>query len=443
MPIPIQNFNITDFSRITQDLGADQNVVLKESGFAAKGKVGTFFAGKAASRNAAEALYSAIRKEYGSTIADTLSPSLRDSLSKGKPLSARTVQQVLVEAQEYRRALRNANTAAVCAFCMGDPVGGDASSLSGILTPFCRERGISADYIALRDELAQFLTEKAALSDKILSFQDLKEAVQAKIGDLEFTTPIIGSHFSAIPAPAQQALLHGMKELATHLPEGPERESKMQMLKNDFYGLRPATYNMAAGMEAFTEKLVASFLDPAQQGKIKGGIHERFVQDAHMGSISRMDHFNMAAGQDPEDYEEALKLAVPQEYHQFLPFISMMSSQIGMQSASSLLPHLSGLVPDMGAHLTEAGLSPTPHGATHDMQVFTRPFGLTIDITFTQPFARIDDDQDQPVLLQEGRLTMEIDFSEELQRHMVDGKEVLIPHFELTDGEAHFRSARN
>ena len=115
MPIPIQNFNITDFSRITQDLGADQNVVLKESGFAAKGKVGTFFAGKAASRNAAEALYSAIRKEYGSTIADTLSPSLRDSLSKGKPLSARTVQQVLVEAQEYRRALRNANTAAVCA----------------------------------------------------------------------------------------------------------------------------------------------------------------------------------------------------------------------------------------------------------------------------------------------------------------------------------------
>ena len=63
MPVNVENFRIADFQQALDHVADDQNIVLKENGFEAKGKAGAFFAGKTARRNAAEALYHAVKAQ--------------------------------------------------------------------------------------------------------------------------------------------------------------------------------------------------------------------------------------------------------------------------------------------------------------------------------------------------------------------------------------------
>ena len=175
MPVNVENFRIADFQQVLDHVADDQNVVLKENGFEAKGKAGAFFAGKTARRNAAEALYHAVKAQYGQTVADTLAPQLRDSMVNGKPLSARTVQTVLADAQEFRQAIYDANAEAVHAFVNRNTAPGDTRNLDAALAPLFAELGLNgAEQAVLEGQALQSIATTAAHSGKLLSFEDFK-----------------------------------------------------------------------------------------------------------------------------------------------------------------------------------------------------------------------------------------------------------------------------
>ncbi|MBO7270738.1 MAG: hypothetical protein J6U81_05750, partial [Bacteroidales bacterium] len=134
-----------------------------ESTSVAGNRHGTFFAGKAASRQAAEALFDAIKKQYGDTVADTLAPQLRDSMVKGKPLTARTVQTVLADAQEFRQAIYDANAEAVHAFVNRNTAPGDTRNLDAALAPLFAELGLNgAEQAVLEGQALQSIATTAA-----------------------------------------------------------------------------------------------------------------------------------------------------------------------------------------------------------------------------------------------------------------------------------------
>ena len=135
MPAPIHNdINVAAFYNIAND-PASENIIIKSGTFKSAGKIGTFFAGKTASRKAAEALFNAVQREYGSTIANAIAPDLRSSLVKGTPLSARTVRQVLDDVATYREGMTAANRAAVQAYTTANRAQGDTRNLDATLAP--------------------------------------------------------------------------------------------------------------------------------------------------------------------------------------------------------------------------------------------------------------------------------------------------------------------
>ena len=175
MPVNVEMFHVADFQQALDRVAEDQNLVLKENGFEAKGRLGAFFTGKTARRNAAEALYHAVKTQYGQTVADTLAPQLRDSMIKGKPLSARIVRATLADAQEFRQAIYDANAEAVHAFVNRNTAPGDSRNLSAALAPFFSELGLNgAEQAVLEGQAMQSIADKAARSDKLLSFEDFK-----------------------------------------------------------------------------------------------------------------------------------------------------------------------------------------------------------------------------------------------------------------------------
>ncbi len=175
MPVNVEIFHVADFQNALDHVADDQHLILKENGFEAKGKVGAFFAGKTARRNAAEALYHAVKAQYGQTVADTLAPQLRDSMVNGKPLSARTVQTVLADAQEFRQAIYDANAEAVHAFVNRNTAPGDTRNLDAALAPLFAELGLNgAEQAVLEGQALQSIATTAAHSGKLLSFEDFK-----------------------------------------------------------------------------------------------------------------------------------------------------------------------------------------------------------------------------------------------------------------------------
>ena len=882
MPIPVQNLNIADFQQFAANAANnDQNLVVKENGFEARGKAGTFFAGKSASREAANALFNAIKQEYGDTVADTLAPQLRNSMIKGKPLSARTVQTVLAEAQEFRQALQNANANAVRTFAEGNRAPGDSRNIDAALAPLFAELGLdNAQQAALKDTALAAIANRAAESGKLLSFQDLKDisvstvirsvqdsytdrlsaqhglnaeqsaqmrelvqlaaaqarmaapgqapltpgqiclaaergeltgqkallfamgkcdhpdapvrdamlltsdanrvdmalfceasnfgggislnvrvlehlpemrqmqpegpltretlwqgcfgeslpAAQAAKSNRDFYSDMLfklqnsfaalkpndpvmagfngmmfhayglstekcsqavmgptsltlgdfiaspslyavsrlpimdaaaandaprpvqpahvpdeniaamldeliqevpiqredsiehqlardlyrrGTHqgiqgfspvisfgapgqpvqsvniqdvaglpeadqaafrdgrpsavtadlirhcrelcngnemqaralamgmtqagtmftrtlspatgvifdehaphhmdarrnedgtvslriytpenaqldadytftiqpdgqskltafhlrpttddpvvniqrdprFSAMPERSQATLLEALNNVRANMPQGPEQQAALERLKNDFFGIMPAAYDINMGMQRFKdENLIDGFLQPTQQGYVDGqGIHDSFIKDTVRGSIRRMGDVLTPGNMPKEFYIDNLLRLVPEEHRRFLPFVSMMASQAGMDCALSFLPHLSGASDIADMHLIDAGIA-SAADAQHDLDLIPTEHGLRMELTFSQPYKSMSDENDAPgALLLNGRLTMDIDFTAEPEVHQVDvmrrntvveQRTVYVPHCTLLDGDILFTAPR-
>ncbi len=262
-------------------------------------------------------------------------------------------------------------------------------------------------------------------------------SLQQKTAELQY-----GLHgdarYTALSPRAQQGLVYALETISKGSSDN--KQADMERVKNDFFGVRPDTYDIDEGMRQFSESLIEDFLKPSQQALVDGnGIHNSFKLDTSRNCMTNIGDVATPGNQPEEFYENALKNTVPAEHHRFLPFISMMCSQAGMDSAKSFLPYMSGLSDPADSHLTAAGLMP-PNNAEHKVSLTCEGNTLRLTDTFAQPFNMIDDMAGAAVLSYRGNVTMTIDLAAEPRIETVNGKEVLIPQFVLENGDVHFET---
>jgi hypothetical protein len=265
--------------------------------------------------------------------------------------------------------------------------------------------------------------------------------------------------FSAMPLHSQKALSSAMRTVASKTPEGPERQAAFERLKNDFFGVKPAGYDLQRGLEQFKEELLradAGFLTQTQQRLIGAdGIHSSFTKDTARHSINsftsadgrreEVPFADEAAGRTQKDLSDIctghLLRILGEEHRDILPFVSMMASQAGMDSAISFLPRMTGLTQAGNMHLMNADINPPIGSGDHHMDVIRNGNLLTIHTDFWQGYfeaGNMRGGNDQPDLILKGNLDMVIDLSVSPTAHEVDGKVVFIPQFSLENGDIQF-----
>ena len=224
------------------------------------------------------------------------------------------------------------------------------------------------------------------------------------------------------------------------------------MLKADF--LQPAADRRdPEGPERFKTQMTNEFLKPSQQLKVfENGMHQSFGLDAARRSIDTFNGQPIPADvQGPEAIaaysEQRLRELVGDEHAGFLPFISMMASQAGMNSAPSYLPSQLGLS-DLGdAHLTKAELMPV--GLESNMSIDREGDDLIIRTTFHGNYININNDaMPGPVLSREGTVSLRIHLERPPIEHVVTMPEtsehperdvaVLMPQFTVENAEVRY-----
>ena len=260
--------------------------------------------------------------------------------------------------------------------------------------------------------------------------------------------------FTAMPSLSQQLLCSALNSIDAG--REPDKASAKERIKNDFFGVRPAGYNIAEGLRQFGEGLVDGFLNPKQQKEVhENGIHKSFILDTRRHSVSSFNGRAVPTVDDPaitgtnQDERKdnlaalcvrELRTIVGEEHQNLMPFISMMASQAGLDSALTYLPFMSGLSEPGDPHLVGAGIAPVYGSATHDCTISREGDTLSISITFSQGYASMDVAASAAGLFCKGGLTMNIDLAAPPRREMVDGKEVLIPQFTLNNGDVRFET---
>lgn len=174
------NLNFDALTRMAETMGDDASLVVKSDGFHARGKVGTFFSLKSTNRMAGEVLFNGIRQKYGDTVADALAPRMNASRNEGRPLSARTVRDVLREAAEMSDGLSHINADMARHFVMGNSGPNDTRNLAHAFNDFCAAHGLNPDeHHALRDTFGRSVLEFAqAENRKLLSYAELGDMVR-------------------------------------------------------------------------------------------------------------------------------------------------------------------------------------------------------------------------------------------------------------------------
>ena len=272
--------------------------------------------------------------------------------------------------------------------------------------------------------------------------------------------------FKAMPERSQRALIDGLNTIHTGKGSDSQKLDAMERLKNDFFGIKPSNYDMEKALGQFSTDLVDFFLTSEQQKYIDdSGLHASFFKDAARGMFSIGDT-TPQKGLPHQVYANTLMDWLPKQHHHFLPFISMMASQAGINSAKAFLPHMSGLSDDPNCqHLVDVGVvANKDHNRTH---VNLTLDGNTLRLTtiFDEAFLREKEQSSPPVLHRKGTATMTIDLAaeprvetvripntveiEDLDENdmlikkkikIVEHKEVFIPKFTIENGEVHFET---
>ena len=262
--------------------------------------------------------------------------------------------------------------------------------------------------------------------------------------------------FTAMPSLSQQLLCSALNSIDAG--REPDKASAKERIKNDFFGVRPAGYNIAEGLRQFGEGLVDGFLNPKQQKEVhENGIHKSFILDTRRHSVSSFNGRAVPTVDDPaitgtnQDERKdnlaalcvrELRTIVGEEHQNLMPFISMMASQAGLDSALTYLPFMSGLSEPGDAHLVGAGIAPVYGSATHGCTISREGDTLSISITFSQGYASMDVAASAAGLFCKGGLTMNIDLAAPPRPATVNGRDVLIPQFTLVNGDVRFEAAQ-
>lgn len=179
MPTSISS-DFTAFSRMADSLSDNSSLVVKNGGFAAQGRVGTFFTLKSTNRQAGDALFSVVRQKYGNTVADALAPRLRSVREEGRPLSARIVRDVLHSAADMADGLSRINADMARHFVLGNTGPGDTRNIAHAFNEFCAANGMDpAAHQSLMAEFGKAVIRAAtAENGRVMSYEDLSAMVR-------------------------------------------------------------------------------------------------------------------------------------------------------------------------------------------------------------------------------------------------------------------------
>ena len=173
----IDRVNVATLTRLADIAGThDRLVATAEGGIQTSGRVSAFFTAKATHRATAEAFLGAIRHKYGDGIADALAPQLSAMRQQGKPLKARVARDILAQASNMSQALGPANTEMARRFLLGNNGAGDTRNLDHALQDFYAKNNLQPSP-ALRQAFERIINDMAANSQKLLSYQDMADAV--------------------------------------------------------------------------------------------------------------------------------------------------------------------------------------------------------------------------------------------------------------------------
>lgn len=173
----IDRVNVATLTRLADIAGThDRLVATAEGGIQTSGRVSAFFTAKATHRATAEAFLGAIRSKYGDGIADALAPQLSAMRRQGKPLKARVARDILAQASNMSQALGPANTEMARRFLLGNNGAGDTRNLDHALQDFYAKNNLQPSP-ALRQAFERIINDMAANSQKLLSYQDMADAV--------------------------------------------------------------------------------------------------------------------------------------------------------------------------------------------------------------------------------------------------------------------------
>ena len=173
----IDRVNVATLTRLADIAGThDRLVATAEGGIQTSGRVSAFFPAKATHRATAEAFLGAIRNKYGDGIADALAPQLSAMRQQGKPLKARVARDILAQASNMSQALGPANTEMARRFLLGNNGAGDTRNLDHALQDFYAKNNLQPSP-ALRQAFERIINDMAANSQKLLSYQDMADAV--------------------------------------------------------------------------------------------------------------------------------------------------------------------------------------------------------------------------------------------------------------------------
>ena len=249
--------------------------------------------------------------------------------------------------------------------------------------------------------------------------------------------------FTALSPLAQQGLCYTLDSISA--ANKPGKEAAMERVKNDFFGIRPETFNMEAGLQLFSDDLVEDFLRPSQQANVKeNGIHKSFILDTRRRTI---DSFNgvpvpQSTGEASKDViagycVQQLDTLLGAEHQDLKPFISMMASQAGLDSAQSFLPAMCGVNEKGDANLQFINIYPNGNDADHHMHVTREGDTLTISTSFRQGYVSNNDPEITDSILEvKGSIDMVIDLSQPPTEHVQGGKSLFIPTFTMENVSA-------
>lgn len=219
---------------------------------------------------------------------------------------------------------------------------------------------------------------------------------------------------------------------------------RMNMLQSYFFGTQPAGYDPVKGGQDFGNSLREGFLTPEQQHFVKNDIHSSFILDTRRGSI---DSFNgvptpEASGEVQKDdlasyCVDQLRTMLGAEHAKLLPFVSMMASQAGLDSAQSFLPAMCGVNEKGAANLQFINIFPNGNDADHHMYVTREGDTLTISATFRQGYVSNNDPEITDSILEvKGSMDMVIDLSQPPTEHMLGDKTLFVPVFTMENVSA-------
>ena len=243
--------------------------------------------------------------------------------------------------------------------------------------------------------------------------------------------------FTSLPATSRAALAQALENMkAPNVGARPsEWKTCATALKWAFFGEQPPELRLARGMERFAESLREGFLNPSQQAQIKDGFHQLTFKDFRRGAITRVGDIATPRSMEDDYYRDALDTLLGYEHRDLMPFVSTVIAQNGLGTLAMQLPRDSGhnIYRNLSLGLTGKNQQIT------DVTLRREGHELVVDARYEDGFKTSG--VEGKAFSQLSTVTMHIDLAAAPERHVVNGREVLIPQFRLENVGTAFSTA--